>query len=136
MSPFVTMQLRSSPKVTAPDGSDVHILPGLTGGGMAHFQLPAGQVTRAVEHRTVEEIWYVVSGEGELWRRMEGTAEVTSLRAGVAVTIPLGTQFQFRTTGSEPLQIIAITMPPWPGEGEAMLVNGCWEPTVSESAPC
>jgi len=33
---------------------------------MAHFHLPAGQVSRAVRHRTVEEIWFVLSGRGEM----------------------------------------------------------------------
>jgi hypothetical protein len=38
--------------------------------------------------------------------------------------------FQFRNDGSQPLDIIAATMPPWPGDREAYLVDGKWEPTV------
>ena len=33
---------------------------------------------------------------------------------------PLGTHFQFRTFGSEPLASIGVTMPPWPSEGETI----------------
>ena len=36
--------------MVAPDGSDVRILLQLSRGGMAHFELGAGQVSRAVAH--------------------------------------------------------------------------------------
>ena len=42
----------------------------------------------------------------------------------------VGTHFQFRTLGDEPLTIVGVTMPPWPGEDEAVEVNGMWTPTV------
>ncbi|HEY8002900.1 MAG TPA: hypothetical protein VIE16_01665, partial [Phenylobacterium sp.] len=48
----------------APDGSEVRLLLGLPRGGMAHFQLEPGQVSKAVTHRTIEEIWYFLSGHG------------------------------------------------------------------------
>jgi mannose-6-phosphate isomerase-like protein (cupin superfamily) len=44
----------------------------------------------------------------------------------VCVTIPLGTHFQFRSLGNEPLAAVAVTMPPWPGDGEAYEVAGPW----------
>lgn len=68
MSAFVTLRLPATPDVVAPDGSDVRILPGLRAGGMAHFTLPPAHTSHAVAHRTVEEIWFVVSGRGEMWR--------------------------------------------------------------------
>ena len=52
----------------APDGSDVRLLLSLRGGGVAHFELAAGATSVAVRHRTVEEIWYFVGGEGQMWR--------------------------------------------------------------------
>ena len=42
----------------------MQLLPALKGGSLAHFELPAGAVSHAVTHRTVEEIWYVVAGRG------------------------------------------------------------------------
>ncbi|HVB15997.1 MAG TPA: cupin domain-containing protein, partial [Stellaceae bacterium] len=87
-------------------------------------------VTRAVAHRTVEELWYVVAGGGRLWRRIGDREEVTTLGAGISVTIPLGAQFQFRNDGTTPLDIVAVTMPPWPGEEEAYFVAGPWPATV------
>ena len=52
--------------------------------------------------------------------------EVVDLVPGIAVTIPLGTSFQFRATGSEPLEVIITTMPPWPGADEAVPADGHW----------
>ena len=130
MTNFETKRLPAAPDVAAPDGSDVRILLGLEGGGMAHFELAPAAVAKAVKHRTVEEIWYIVAGQGEMWRAQDGREEVTALEPGLCLTIPLGTRFQFRATGDTPLAAVAITMPPWPGEDEAVFVDGKWEPTV------
>jgi mannose-6-phosphate isomerase-like protein (cupin superfamily) len=129
MTDFATLPLPAEPTVVAPDGSDVRVLLGLSAGGMAHFELAAGKVARAVTHRTVEEVWFIVAGRGEMWRRQGDREEVVSLEPGVCLTIPLGTHFQFRASASEPVAAVAVTMPPWPGEGEAMFVRGPWEPS-------
>jgi mannose-6-phosphate isomerase-like protein (cupin superfamily) len=71
--------------VLAPDGSEVRILLSLAGGSMAHFQLPAGRVSRAVRHRTVEEIWYVLSGQGEMWRSAGGQQQIVTLTPGTCL---------------------------------------------------
>jgi mannose-6-phosphate isomerase-like protein (cupin superfamily) len=55
------------------------------------------------------------------------------VEAGVSLTIPLGTHFQFRCLGDDPLVFVAITMPPWPGGDEAATVEGAWMPTVRRS---
>jgi mannose-6-phosphate isomerase-like protein (cupin superfamily) len=129
MPPFNTLQLPEEPTILAPDGSEVRVLLALQGGGMAHFRLAPGQVSAAVSHRSVAEIWYVLSGAGQMWRR-QGTREViTDLLPGLCLTIPLGTAFQFRAAASSPLIAVAITMPPWPGPEEAMVATGPWEPS-------
>lgn len=97
---------------------------------MAHFELPPNQTSIAVTHRTVEEIWYVVAGRGQMWRMQNGRAEITDVFPGVCLTIPLGTHFQFRSLSAEPLAAIGVTMPPWPGDGEAITVPGNWKPTI------
>jgi mannose-6-phosphate isomerase-like protein (cupin superfamily) len=128
MTPFQTLHLPADRTVVAPDGSDVRVLLGLAGGGMAHFQLAAGQTADAVMHRTVEEIWYVLAGRGEMWRSQGGREEVVALEPGLCLTIPLGTHFQFRAAPDQSVCAVAITMPPWPGEGEAVHVVGPWIP--------
>ena len=116
--------------MVAPDGSAVRPLLGLSGGTVAEFELAPGQVSTAVTHRTVEEIWYILRGRGEIWRRQGTRDEVASLKPGVCLTIPLGTHFQFRALGEGALTVLAITMPPWPGADEASAAAGPWMPTV------
>ena len=55
---------------------------------------------------------------------------MTELVAGVSVGIATGTHFQLRSNGAEPLEAVAVTMPPWPGDSEAYIVAGKWPPTV------
>jgi mannose-6-phosphate isomerase-like protein (cupin superfamily) len=129
MTSFATLPLPCERTVVAPDGSDVRVLLGLPAGGMAHFQLAAGQTAKAVVHRTVEEIWFVLSGRGEIWRRQGDREEVASLEPGICLTIPLCTHFQFRASPGEGVAIVAVTMPPWPGDGEAVEVPGHWPAT-------
>jgi len=130
MRRFETMQLAAAPTSAAPDGSDVRVLLGLKGGGMAHFELAAGETSTAVTHRSVEEIWMFVSGRGEMWRRQGAGEEIVPVEPGVCVTIPLGTHFQFRSFGPQALGAVAVTMPPWPGPDEAKVVSGKWRPSV------
>jgi mannose-6-phosphate isomerase-like protein (cupin superfamily) len=130
MTAFTTKVLSAQRDAIAPDGSNVRFLLGLQGAGMAHFELPPGETTTAVTHRTVEEIWYFLSGHGQMWRQQDGRSEIVDLQKSVSLTIPIGTRFQFRSIGDEPLAAIGVTMPPWPGEGEAVVVTGPWQPTV------
>ena len=114
---FDTKRLPEALDVIAADGSDVRVLLSLPGGAMAHFSLAPGRTSRAVTHRTVDEVWFVLSGRGEMWRKQDGREEIVPLEAGVCLTIPLGTQFQFRSFGPDALAAVAVNMPPWPGEG-------------------
>ena len=123
---FGTMQLPEAPSVTAPDGSDVRVLLRLGRGSMAHFELGPGRVSRAVAHHAVEEIWYVLNGRGQMWRRQGERQETVSLRPGTCLSIPAGTHFQFRADEGGPLAAVGVSMPPWPGEGEAYGVPGAW----------
>ena len=67
---------------------------------------------------------------GEMWRQQDDRSETVDVYAGVSLTIPLETSFQFRSFGYEPLAAIGVTMPPWPGDGEAVVVAGPWQPTI------
>ncbi len=130
MTDFQTKRLPVMPDTAAPDGSDVRLLLGLPMGSFAHFELPPGQTSIPIAHRSVEEIWYFLSGRGEMWRRQGNREEIVAVEPGVCITIPLGTHFQFRSLGDEALGAIGITMPPWPGEGEGYEVEGPWPPTI------
>lgn len=123
ISEFETILLPKEYNYLAPDKSEIRLLGSLAGGGMAHVTLPQGKVSQAVKHRTVEEIWYVVDGEGEMWRIHDEKESIEKLFNGICITIPVGTSFQFKNTGDRDLQILIATMPPWPGEDEAIIVE-------------
>jgi mannose-6-phosphate isomerase-like protein (cupin superfamily) len=119
-------QLPVAYDILAPDGSEVRILASGERGSMAHFSLPPGQVSLAVAHHTVEEVWFVVSGQGRMWRKTGEVETVTELGSGLSLTIPVGTHFQFRCDGDDALKCVGVTMPPWPGIEEAFEVKGKW----------
>lgn len=130
MADWQTRPLPEAADVLAPDGSEVRLLAGIGRGSMAHFKLLPGQVSKAVAHRTVEELWYIVGGEGRMWRAHDGEEEVVALRPGLSLSIPTGARFQFRCDSDAPLEAVGVTMPPWPGEDEAYEVEGVWEAAV------
>ena len=71
----------------------------------------------------VDEIWYILEGHGEMWRREGEFEEVVALKPTLCLTIPVGTSFQFRAIGSSPLSAFAVTMPP---EDEWLEVDPYW----------
>jgi len=111
----------------APDGSEIQLLIGDSEGGTAaslcQATLRAGQTSRPVRHRHVEEIWYFLEGEGLIWRcppdADPATVQPVAVRAGEAVVIPTGWSFQFRAAPAGPLRFLCYTAPPWPGPDEA-----------------
>ncbi|HLQ61777.1 MAG TPA: cupin domain-containing protein [Candidatus Acidoferrales bacterium] len=113
---------RRRPDAIAPDGSEIRYLVRAERASLVEVRLPAGQVSRPVRHRTVEEVWYVTGGEGDVWRCPPGgRARPVPVRPGDALVIPTGWSFQFRA-GRRPLRFLCYTSPPWPGEREAVPV--------------
>lgn len=125
-----TRPFPSAPNARSPAGAEVRYLIGGDTGDMIHSTVPPGQVNRATVHATVSEFWYILSGEGQIWRR-DGTGEQTTvLTAGVSIDIPVGTAFQYRCTGTDALKFLCITMPPWLGDTEATIIEGPWTPNA------
>ena len=63
-------------------------LPTMTGDGPCHCTLLVGKTSSPVAHRHVEDIWYVLEGEGKVWREASGVEEVVRVSAGTSLTIP------------------------------------------------
>lgn len=122
---------------------------------MVEVVLPARGVSRPVWHRTVEEVWYVLEGHGEVWRcpplaqvpsnsteapRNSSLTDGTDpsiygpvpVGPGDALAIPTGWYFQFRAAPDAPLRFLCHTNPPWPGLDEAQPApyGALGEPTV------
>lgn len=118
-----------APEVIAPDGSEIRLLLDgrhrAAGASMVEVVLPAGQVSRPVYHRTVEELWYILEGRGQVWRcppdADPGEFAPCPVQPGDALTIPPGWRFQFSADldAGAPLRFLCITLPPWPGPEEA-----------------
>jgi mannose-6-phosphate isomerase-like protein (cupin superfamily) len=120
------------PAVVAPDGSKILELLETAGASLVRCELPRGGVSLAVRHRTVEELWYFLEGHGEVWRQYpDGREEVVEVRPHTCLRIPTGAAFQFRDTGAGVLAFLIVTLPPWPGDGEAVRVADHW-PTVAD----
>ncbi len=140
-SPLPTISRRAAqPDATAPDGSEIRLLADerqrATKSSMVEVTLPAGQVSRPVYHRTVEEIWYILEGEGHVWRCPQdadpASAPPQAVSPGDALVIPTGWRFQFAAGPNVPLRFLCHTTPPWPGEDEALPAEhgGLGEATV------
>lgn len=132
----------AQPDATAPDGSEIRLLAdarnAATKSSMVEVTLPAGQVSRPVYHRTVEEIWYILEGDGHVWRctpeaASDGPAPPPQpVSPGDTLVIPTGWRFQFAASPNGPLRFLCHTTPPWPGEDEALPAEwgGLGEATV------
>jgi mannose-6-phosphate isomerase-like protein (cupin superfamily) len=127
---FTTKHIGEAAEVIAPDGSEVRILCRTGRGSMAHFTLAPGAIAKAVTHRTIDEVWFVVSGRGRMWLRHGDREEIVEMQEGLSLSIPQGTHFQFHAADDAPLAAVGVAMPPWPGEDEAHVVDGPWQPTV------
>jgi mannose-6-phosphate isomerase-like protein (cupin superfamily) len=80
---LATRRIASEPDAIAPDGSAVRVLCATSRGGMAVFTLAPGAVSRAVAHRTIEEIWYFLAGSGRMWRKLGDRESVAHVEPGV-----------------------------------------------------
>ena len=128
-----TRPFPSTPDAHSPAGAEIRYLMEGETGSMIHATVPPGQVNRATVHATVSEFWHILSGRGLIWRRDAGAEETTVLEPGVSIDIPVGTAFQYRCAGVNPLEFLCISMPRWPGDEEATVIEGPWKPTAPES---
>lgn len=114
------------PDTLAPDGSEIRLLLGTAqaaeSASLCEVTLDARQRSRPVWHRGVEELWYVLSGTGSVWRSAPGSdphrALPVEVGPGDALVIPPGWHFQF-AAGPQALTFLCFTCPPWPGADEA-----------------
>ena len=116
-----------SPDVIAPDGSEIRLLindrHAAANASMVEVTLRAGQTSKPVWHRNVEEIWYILEGSGRVWRRGPNddpsSVHEVDVSKGDSLVIPVLWRFQFSAEESEDLILLCFTAPPWPGEDEA-----------------
>ena len=71
-------------------------------------------------------MFFCVAGSGQMWRRSGDRDEIVTLQPGVALTIPREVAFQFRAAATVALEVVITTIPAWPGDAEAVFVDGIW----------
>jgi mannose-6-phosphate isomerase-like protein (cupin superfamily) len=122
-----------APDYISPDGAEIRLILRPENEGVLYHSVceavfKPGQVSRPMRHRSVEESWYVLEGEGEVWRCPPGAAQesVATVRItqGDALVIPPGFGFQVRAGTAKPLRMLCSTAPPWPGPDEAIPIEG------------
>ena len=128
-----TTTVETAERGRSPLGARIRFLMDGPHGNMIHSTVPPGMIGRACHSRTVDEYWYVlIRARGEIWRSApDGHESITRLIPGVCVDIPLGTAFQYRCTRHVPPFFASATaLPSWPGDDEAVIVDGPWIPRV------
>jgi mannose-6-phosphate isomerase-like protein (cupin superfamily) len=126
---FETMRLPETFAEVAQDGSRYDGLLSTTNGSLVDCLLRPHATTRAVRHLAHDEIWYVRSGGGEVWRSDGEAEEVVTVTTGTCLTILALTAFQFRTE-SDALGFLIIQAPPWPERPGFEYVPGHWPASV------
>jgi mannose-6-phosphate isomerase-like protein (cupin superfamily) len=97
---------------TTKDGSEIRELLAhrnscIANQSLAEARLPAGASTAAHYHPKTEEIYYILSGRGE----MRIDAETAAVGPGDAVAIPPGRTHQITNVGREPLVFLCCCAP-------------------------
>jgi mannose-6-phosphate isomerase-like protein (cupin superfamily) len=71
---------------------------------MDHLLLPPGSSEGRHRHKGVEEVYYVMDGDGEV----QVNGETAAIHAGDGVPVALGEVHAFRNNGSAPLELMII----------------------------
>lgn len=135
-APAAFEEILPPPDTIAPDGAETRMLAQGVRGSLSDYFLPPGRIGPATYHQTVEELWYFTGGIGQLWLRRKDSVEIREVRLGMAVFIEVGTHFQLRALGPQPLRFVIVTMPPWPGYDESVNIEGHWKlPSLDAATP-
>ena len=111
----------------APDGSRIIKFQDVRYGGLCHAIFPSQSIAKSQKHKTVDEIWYCIKGNGKIWIKEGNTEKISKIKPNDSLNILSGTHFQIRNDSKEPLIFVIATMPPWPGASDAIRVTDHWK---------
>ncbi len=90
---------------------------------MAVMDCPGGSTVRPLHgHRDIEEVLFVMEGEGEAW--VDG--ETAPFAQGDAVLFPANSKHMVRNTGKGPLRTCSIFSPPTSPDSYLLYENEGW----------
>lgn len=109
---MIVINHQNTKVLNTPHGSEIRPLIDRTNSdielcSLAEEILPQGKAVRRHHHLQTEEIYYILSGEGE----MTVGEETRNISAGDAVFIPRTNTHTLKNTGSEPIKLLLICGP-------------------------
>src|SRR5207237_254953 len=128
-----------APDAIAPDGSDIYFL--VTDARLASLvevRLAPGRASKPVRHRTVEEIWYFLAGEGRVWRRPPaGAPQGPAVRPRAARPAPANARDRRGTSAAGPRAAPPARPSPGPPPGTPAPGSRAWcrSPVRTRSGP-
>ena len=110
------------PSFTTKDGSEIRELLAhrnscIVKQSLAEARLPVGASTTPHYHPQTEEIYYILSGEGQ----MRIAAETQTVGPGDAIAIPPGAEHQITNTGNETLVFLCCCAPAYEHEDTVLI---------------
>jgi mannose-6-phosphate isomerase-like protein (cupin superfamily) len=91
------------------DGSTIRELHHTSVQSLAEATLEVEQATERHYHRSAEEIYFVLKGQG----KMEVDGETSFLKQGDSVLIPAGAWHELENNGTSELRILCMCAPPY-----------------------
>jgi mannose-6-phosphate isomerase-like protein (cupin superfamily) len=123
---WVTKKLPSEYDYVSPAGvSEIRVLPWFEEGEIVHAKALSGKPSIAASLTGVGEFFYILKGEGELWRATGRLEHVVPLHPGRCVSIPPGISYQYRAIGG-PLEFLVVTVPRWQKDNWAEAKQRYW----------
>jgi mannose-6-phosphate isomerase-like protein (cupin superfamily) len=111
---MIISNAKQADAVTTASGTELRVLLDTRQGGQGRMSLAMetlkpGQHTEPHWHVHLEEIYYILAGQG----RMEIGQEAESVRAGDTILIPLNRVHCLYNTGDGDLALLCAVSPPW-----------------------
>ena len=79
------------------DNTEIRLLLENNYGGLAHGFMHPNSISAAITHRTVHETWFILSGQGLMWRKIDDIEQLDELKPNTIIEMPLGVEYQFAT---------------------------------------
>ena len=127
MRDWTTRELPADPDRDSPSGAArIRLFPSFEEGEIVHATAETERPSIAAILSGVGEFFYVLEGEGSLWRATGDLEDVVPLRPGRCVSVPPGVEYQYRAEVA-PLKLLATTVPRWQAENWAAAKRHHWD---------
>ena len=136
MSQSSVHALGAAPDSVSPDGgAEIRHLVVSPRGDLTHAVCLAGSTSGVHRLPELDEGYFVLSGEGEIWRQSDEREAVTKLLPGRWVAMPAGMRFQYRANGGSNVVFLVVVLPSWREDLFHVVEGGRWTPGPSTGEP-